>query len=332
MTLKSIPSLASGGTGVEMPGSAMVWVCFKRLAGSNIKCMKIFRLSRATAAFGSLLFLFTTHGWSAGTQVLRAHVPAAAASLQPTGRFSGTNRLNLAIGLPLRNQAALSSLLRQIYDPASPNYHHYLTPEQFAEQFGPTETDYQAIIAFANANGLRVTATHPNRVLLDVSGSVADVERALHVTMQTYRHPTEDRSFYAPDTEPSLDLDVPVLHISGLDNYSLPHPRFVARPLVNGQNVAQNAGSGPNGTYMGGDFRAAYVPDSSLDGSGQIVGLLQFDGYTAGDITYYESHAGLRAVPLQNVLLDGFSGNPTGMAEKSRCPWTLKWRFRWRRI
>ena len=85
--------------------------------------------------------------------------------------------LNLAIGLPLRNEQALDDLLQQIYDPASPNFRHYLTPEQFTEQFGPTEQDYQAVIDFAKANGLTVTGTHPNRVVLDVSGSVADIER-----------------------------------------------------------------------------------------------------------------------------------------------------------
>ena len=267
----------------------------------NINVMKIFTSERATVLFGSLLFLFATPGWPAGTQVLRSHVPAAVASMQPDGKLSGTNRLNLAIGLPLRNPEALSNLLQQIYDPASPNYHHYLTPEQFTEQFGPTEWDYQAVIAFAGANGLRVTATHPNRMLLDVIGNVPDVEKAFHVTMRTYRHPIENRTFFAPDAEPSLDLAAPILRISGLNNYSPPRPRFVAKPLVNGQNASPNSGSGPNGTYMGNDFRTAYIPDSSLTGSGQIVGLLQFDGYTASDITYYESQAGLPNVTLQNV-------------------------------
>ena len=79
------------------------------------------------------------------------HVPAIVKLLQPTGRLSSTNSLNLAIGLPLRNQEALSDLLDQIYNPASPNYRQYLTPEQFTEQFGPTEQDYQAVIAFAQA-------------------------------------------------------------------------------------------------------------------------------------------------------------------------------------
>jgi hypothetical protein len=63
---------------------------------------------------------------------------------------------------------------------------------------------------------------------------------------------------------------------------------------------------------MGNDFRAAYVPGSPLKGAGQTVGLLQFDGYNTSDIAYYESQAGLPSVPLSNVLLDGFTGSPTG--------------------
>ena len=110
-------------------------------------------------------------------------------------------------------------------------------------------------------------------MLVDVSGSVADIERALHVTMQVYQHPTENRTFYAPDVEPSLDLAVPILGISGLDNYSLPRPRYVVKPLVQGQAIAPNAGSGPSGTYMGKDFRAAYVPDTTLTGIGTDGGV-----------------------------------------------------------
>ena len=145
---------------------------------------------------------------------------------QPVGRLPGAQRLNLAIGLPLRNQQELDALLQQLYDPASPNYRRYLTPEQFTERFGPTETDYQALMDFAKSNGLTVTVTHPNRVVLDVAGTVTDIEKAFHLTLRVYRHPPEARDFYAPDVEPSVDFGVPILHISGLDNYSLPHPNF----------------------------------------------------------------------------------------------------------
>jgi hypothetical protein len=278
-----------------------------------VKIAGQFRAGKIVTAACAMVFLLGASAiQGAGSQGLHGHVPAAVAGLKPTGDFPGTNRLNLAIGLPLRNKEALTHLLREIYDPASPRYHHYLTPEQFTEQFGPTEKDYRAVIAFAKANGLTVTSTDPTRMLLDVSGSVADLERALHVTLRVYQHPTEKRMFHAPDAEPSLDLVVPILRISGLDNYSLPRPRLQATPLANASKALPNAGSGPGGTYMGKDFRAAYVPDSSLNGSGQIVGLLQFDGYTASDITYYESHAGLPSITLSNVLIDGATGNPSG--------------------
>lgn len=250
---------------------------------------------------------------AAPLQTVQAHVPPAVKALTPAGRLPATNVLNLAIALPLRNEPALSNLLPQIYDPANPNYHHYLTPAQFTEKFGPTAKDYQTLIAFAKANDLQVTATHSNRMILDVSGTVPEVEKALHTTFHIYQHPSEKRLFFAPDIEPSLNLSVPVLHISGLDNYALPRPHFHARLVGHDvRSASPNVGSGPSGTFMGKDFRAAYVPDTALDGSGQAVGLLQFDGYSATDIAYYESVAGLQSIPLQNVLLDGFSGFPTG--------------------
>jgi subtilase family serine protease len=58
--------------------------------------------------------------------MLHGHVPAVTARLQPIGTLSGTNPLDLAVGLPLRNWEALTHLLREIYDPTSPNYRHSL--------------------------------------------------------------------------------------------------------------------------------------------------------------------------------------------------------------
>jgi hypothetical protein len=268
------------------------------------------RLWVVTGLGVALLFGSIRSSLAAGRQFLQGHMPEAVSHLQPISRFPGTNHLNLAIGLPLRNEAALDDLLRQIYDPASPDYRHYLTPEQFAEQFGPSEQDYQTLIAFAGKNGLTVTGTHPNRTLLDVSGSVADIERVFHVTMRVYQHPRENRRFHAPDTEPSLDLAAPVLHISGLDNFIQPRPMSLhAIPLNHLTGTAPASGSGPSGLYMGNDFRAAYAPGVSLNGAGQVVGLLELDGYYTNDIIAYENQAGLPNIALTNVLVDGFSGS-----------------------
>ncbi len=240
-------------------------------------------------------------------KTLNGHVPEAAKVLTPVAGMSGSNHLKLAVGLPLRNPDALKNFLGQLYDPASPNYRHYLTPEQFTEMFGPTREDYQAVLDFARTNGLTVTATHPNRMLVDVNGAVADIEKAFHVTLHVYQHPTEARTFYAPDVEPSVDGALPILNVHGLDNYSLPHPNLHIKPFG---SATPNFGAGPGGSYRGSDFRAAYVPGVPLTGSGQIVGLLQFDGYYANDIATYESQAGLPNVPLVNVPVDGGVATP----------------------
>ena len=249
---------------------------------------------------------------AAPQQVLSGHVPGAVKNSRAAGRLEESRVLELSIGLPLRNQEELTTLLGQISDPASPQFRKYLTPEQFTERFGPTEPDYAAVVAFMEAHGFTITATHANRVVLDVSGTIGDIERTFHLSIGFYPHPKEARLFYAPDVEPSTDLRVPVADIAGLDDYVQPRPAGLrVRPRANTAAApAFGTGSAPGGAYMGYDFRAAYVPGVSLNGSGQIVGLLEFDGYYAGDILSYESLAGLPNVPLANVLLNHVSGRP----------------------
>jgi hypothetical protein len=250
---------------------------------------------------------------AAERQILKGHVPKAMVdlNLKSKSRVPTAMRLTLGIGLPLRNQGELDGLRRQIYDPASTNFHRYLTSEQFTARFGPIEEDYQTLIDFARSNHLTITGTHPNRTLLDVSGSAGDIERVFHVAMRNYPHPREARTFFAPAMEPSLDLGIPVLGISGLDNYVVPRPMSLLKGVPNQETRATPAGgSAPGGNYRGYDFRAAYVPGTSLTGSGQAVGLFQLDGYYASDITAYEQQAGLPNVLLQNVLVDNVSGNP----------------------
>lgn len=242
-------------------------------------------------------------------QVVDGHIPPVAAQLQPIGRMLPSEKLQLAIGLPLVNQSGLSLLLQEIYDPASTLYHRYLSPNEFANQFGPNESDYAKLIAFVEANGLTVTGTYSNRMLLDVSGAVADIERVFHMKMNFYHDPKEDRTFYAPDADPVLEFGVSILDVSGLENYTRAVPLFRIKP-GNEQGPEPLAGSGPSGSYAGNDFRAAYAPGIGLTGTGQSVGLLEFDGYTANDITYYEATNGLPQVPTQNVLLDGADGGP----------------------
>ena len=244
-------------------------------------------------------------------QVLKGSRPELA-GITAAGRLEASKRLDLAIALPLRNREKLDALLRDLYEPASPNFRHYLTPPQFAERFGPAAKDYEALAAYMRAHGLAVTARFPNRTLLDVSGTVAQIEAMFHVNLRTYRHPTEARTFFAPDAEPTLDLAVPVLSVSGLDDFVLPHPCGLHTNLPGaGANATVLAtGSGPISNFFGRDFRLAYAPGVALDGSGQSVGLFELDGYNPGDVTDYQNLAGEPNIVVTNVLVGGFPGAP----------------------
>ncbi len=229
-----------------------------------------------------------------GTQVIPGHVPSIVKQLQPVGSLPASTNLTLAIGLPLRNKESLTNLLQELYNPSSPLYRRYLSADGFAQVFGPSEKDYETLKAFALTNGLTITGTHPNRMLLDVSGSVATIEKTFHINLRLYAHPSEARNFFAPDTEPSVDLAVPILGISGLDNFMLPRPMDLHRPKGGGP-VPYATGSGPGGYFIAKDLRAAYVPGVSFNGAGQVVGLFEFDGYYPGDISLYAQYAGLQA-------------------------------------
>jgi mucin-19 len=240
--------------------------------------------------------------------LLRGYRASPAAFASPLGRLPETKSLRLVISVALRNRESLASLLKDLYDPANPDYRHYLTPGQFTERFGPTADDYQTVINFAKANRLAIASTHDSRTLLDVQGQVSDIERAFHVALWTYQHPTEDRQFFAPNAEPWLDPALPIQDVAGLSDYALLHS--ASHKIPAGVQTGSAGGSGANGDYMGQDFRNAYAPGVTLQGSGQIVGLFEAAGYYTSDIANYEQVAGLAPVPLENVLIDNFSGTP----------------------
>jgi subtilase family serine protease len=265
-----------------------------------------------TVASLALLVLSVASVSAADRRTLHTGAPEVAAGLQRLGPLPAENRLQMAIGLPLRNTNALHSLLQQIYTPGSANFHHYLTPEQFAEQFGPTEEDYQKLISFAKTNGFEIAGTYSNRAVLDVVGKVSDIEKTFQVTLGSYQHPTENRRFFSPDVEPSVDATLPALYISGMDNYFIARPSSV-HALSPDRARRAMGGSATNGLYLGSDFRNAYAPGTPLTGAGQVVGIYEgFDGYLPSDIQKYESIAHLPNVPLQNVLLNGVTNGPYG--------------------
>lgn len=230
--------------------------------------------------------------------------PPVAFHLVPrVGAPNATLMLHLAITLPMRNQPQLDALLREIYDPASPQYRRFLSVDEFTARFGPTASDYEAAANFFAASGLRVTGVSANRYLIDVAGRVADIERVFHVKMALYKHPTEHRNFIAPDREPSLDLSVPILHVTGLDDFARAAPRWVHSDPA---GSSFGTGSGPRGNFIGSDIRRAYAGRSTLTGAGQSLGLMELAGFNMSDVSLYFSRFGPPlATAVNGISVDG---------------------------
>ena len=133
-------------------------------------------------------FMLVTTAVCQGQNFLTRHVrPSTTNGQAPAiGRLPATQTMRLVVALPLRNQAGLDSMLADLYNPNSSSYHHFLTVDQFTAQFGPTQQDYDTTIAYLKQYGLTVVGTSRNRVNIDVSGTVANIEKAFHVTMRVY--------------------------------------------------------------------------------------------------------------------------------------------------
>lgn len=252
-------------------------------------------------------------------QTLDQHLRPAITSGQATvvGALPGDRQLSFSLVLPLQKEEDLTAILNRLYDPSSKDYRHFLSVAEFTEKFSPTAASYQAVVSFARANGFTVTGTPANRLLVPVRASVDQINRAFHLTMTEYKHPVEDRTFYSPDRNPSFQLSTPIAHVAGLDDYSIPQSMLKRakqdgkKELKEALEAASVSGSGPYQSYLASDMRAAYYGGTTLDGNGQVVGVLEFGGYLTSDVDETFSSAGQSyTVPLNNVLLDGAIAEP----------------------
>src|SRR5271163_3093591 len=263
-----------------------------------------------------LLFVFSSvsHAQNMPTRHVRQDVVSGRA--QFLNRLPASQSMRLDVVLALRNPAELESFLHELYEPSSTSYRHFLTVAEFTARFGPTQADYDAVIHFAEANGFKVVGGTRDGMDVQIEGPVANIEEAFHLNMSVYQHPTENRTFYAPDREPTTNLPFALWHVSGLDNYSIPHPMFVKRSDyaqahgIDAKDVVSHAttGSGPSASFLGSDMRAAYYGGTALTGAGQNLGLFEYLGTDLADLNTYFANVGqTNNVPITLLSTDGTS-------------------------
>jgi kumamolisin len=250
----------------------------------------------------SLFLLFVLGISLAGAQNLGTrHLPEAVTShaVTATGNLDASKVLQLDVVLPLRDAQGLTLLYEDLYDPTSANYRKFITPNEFTERFGPSEADYAATVQYLKSKGLAVVGGTRDGLDIQVKGAVSKIESAFNLKLKTFKHPTEDRNFFAPDREPTTGLGIALWHVSGLDNYAKPKPRFHTRAeAAKALGVTENevvshatTGSGPSASFLGSDIRAAYY-SGTLTGAGQNLGLIEYYGTDLADLTTYYKNVG----------------------------------------
>lgn len=235
------------------------------------------------------------------------------------GPADAQQQLNLSVGLQLRNQSDLASLLSDLNNPRSSRYHQYLTPQEFVAQFGPTADQVQQAKSYLQQQGLTVTSVAPNGLLIDATSTVAQAEAAFQVTINNYVLGTN--GFFANANPPVIPgaLSSIIASIGGLDNSVKMHPLDHLADLTQSKprpNFSVHSKASPNAAQSGfgpsdlsGAYDAAPLQSSGLQGSGQTVAVFELDGYPSSDITAYLQNYSLGIPSISNVLVDGFNGS-----------------------
>lgn len=250
----------------------------------------------------------STHALAApaGPKTLQGHTPDVVAQgyAQLLGHHPGNDRITLTIGLPLRDAVALDTFLHNLNDPSSPAYHQYLTQAQANQEFNPTDRQESEVVKWLQSYGLTVTQTYPNHLLVDATGTFAQAERMLHITLNDYQGKVHGKNaaFFAPSVDPTVDASVAdvVQSISGLDNI----PRF---------HLAANGTAHNTTPYYPQDFANAYDVNplwtAGDNGAGQHIGItlwtvppsdttLQKFGTTTGAAVATTANGRLNVIPV----------------------------------
>jgi kumamolisin len=309
----------------------------------------------AACAIFAILPWLSAAAWaadgSAGKTPLPGHVlPVLAGATAATQKSAPQDEeLSLTLVLNRDDEAGFQRYLRDVYDAQSPNYRRFLTPAELRDRFGPSEVGYGQVLDYLQSQGLRLAQGSANRMTVTVRGTRAQAEQAFGVHIGDYE--LGEKRFRANDGDPMLPAPIAarVQAVNGLSTLATPAPSIQAirRALCSvpvALNVyfvnAVNEYNGVPATieqqhqeYLRklelcvqhvGDTHAQQVyfftdppPPAwqGADGTGQTVGLLEFDTFHLSDIADYISLVGLppgKLADVSQVHVDGGAGSTPG--------------------
>lgn len=221
-------------------------------------------------------------------------------------------------------QTALGQLLAAQQDPSSPQFHRWLTPAQFGERFGTSAQDIDVITRWLEGRGFRIEMVAPSRLLIDFSGTAANVEQTFHT--EIHRYLVNKELHWANSTDPQIPVAIsPVVagFVSLSDFLSRPAHQATAHPVKPDLN-------GSNGTHFLAPYDFATIYDvqrlwaAGIDGTGQQIALVARSNVNSLDLSDFRTLFGLPPNQTQ-IIVNGTDPGEVGGGDEFEADLDAEW-------
>jgi len=247
-----------------------------------------------------------------------------------TGRLAADTRIrgvSIVFNRTTAQQAALNSLLVAQQNPASADYHRWLTPDQFAAQFGMSSSDLATVQSWLQQQGFSIDSVARSRNVIRFSGTVRQIEAAFTTEMHSYY--VNGEHHFAPSTLVSMPAAIAptVLSVRNLNDFR-PRPRVVYRRKVQPRPHFTSGVSG-DVFFAPGDITTIYnikpVYSSGYNGAGQKIALVGQSAVELSDIENFQSAAGLTVKDPTLVLMPNTGTSTFSSGDESESDLDLEW-------
>ena len=224
-------------------------------------------------------------------------------------------RIHMVLRRSDSQEKALHQLIQDVHTPTSPNYHKWLTPEQFGQQFGPSDKDIAAVESWLQSHGFAVKQVNPGRQTIEFSGNAGQFREAFHAAIHNYQINGKTRMANSSDPEIPAAL-APVLGgFVSLNNFPLNHSASVLGkasydPKADQATPAWTTANSPNDAFAmaPGDFSVQYdlgpLYTAGVNGTGQTVAIVSASNINVDLVNQFRTLFNLPYNPPQ-VIVDG---------------------------
>ena len=254
------------------------------------------------------LLLISAQAQTGQTVILPDHVLGILpkAKLLPRTGQMGQEPLTLCVMLNSPDQGGLDAADKEFHDPKSANYRKVINASDLIERFGPTQQAYDTVMTYLQQSGFTIAVGSANRLTISVHGTRAQAEAAFNVQINDYV--LGSTTFHANDTDPSVPQSVApyIRSIVGLSNLYRPAPAGVPVPFS-----PMSQANAYDGTLTpAGQTNTGGLPPG-LDGTGQTIGLIEYDNYDDSDVEAWLSLVGLPKSTMNRLSRSPIDGGRT---------------------